>query len=198
MNKLEAQVIIEDTGNYVEEEIEDVLEVYDEVIKHIGFEDNRRDSRFVVKFHDIFYYTPEEITNTEEFNGIFDLFCNDQYEYICEQAEEEHISVDDMLAQMYCGHYQTFLVYIPEITSENAVDIAMKVYDEFQYGEGKYYVRNYVKMVKTLQDLEDNYMEYWIDFIKVNEYYPEETIKEMEDKYYKDMERRKATQTLAK
>lgn len=197
MNKLEAQVIIENTGNYDEDEIEEVLEVYETVMKHIGFEDKRRDSRFIVKFHDIFYYTPEDIENTDGFNGLFDAFCSDMYEYIIGNADEKHIDIDEMLHPMYVGSYQAFVVNIPEITNDNAIDIAMRVYDEFNY-EGKEYVENYIYLVGLLQDLEDNYMEYWFDFLDGNEYCTQQTIDEMKEKYHKDMERRKATQTLAK
>lgn len=197
MNKLEARIVIENTGNYCEDEIDEVLDVYKTVLKHIGFKDNRRDSRFVVKFHDIFYYAPEEIEDTDEFNNLFDTFCSDMYECIIEEADEKNISVDEMLHQMYVGHYQTFVVNIPEITKDNAIDVAMQVYDEFSWN-GKEYVENYIYLVNAMQDLENNYMEYWFDFLEANEYYPQETIDKMKDAYHKDMERRKAAQTLAK
>ena len=79
MNKLEAQAIIENTGNYDEDEIEEVLGVYETVLKHIGFEDKRRDNRFIVKFHDIFYYTPDECEEIE-MDRLFEEFCEMQYE----------------------------------------------------------------------------------------------------------------------
>lgn len=197
MNKLEAQIVVENTGNYDEEEIEDILEVYEAVMKHVGFEDKRRDSRFIVKFHDIFYYAPKEIEDTDEFDGLFEAFCNDMYDVITEEAHEKNIDIDEMLHPMYVGHYQIFVVNIEEITKDNAIDIAMKVYDEFPY-EGKEYVENYIYLVDLLQDLEDNYMEYWFDYLDGNEYFSQKMIDEMKEKYHKDMERRKATQTLAK
>lgn len=195
MNKLEAQAIIENTGNYDEEEIDEILNVYETVMKHIGFEDNRRDSRFIVKFHDIFYYTPKDMEDTDEFNNLFDAFCSDMYENIISQADEKHIEIDEMLHPMCVGHYQAFIVDIEEITNENAIDVAMRVYDEFNY-EGKEYVENYIYLVNLLQDLEDNYMEYWIEFLEGTDI-PEKYIKETKEKYKEDMERRKATQTLA-
>ena len=197
MNKLEAQIIVENTGNYDKGEIEEILEIYQDVIKHIGFKDNRRDSRFIVKFHDIFYYTPEEIENTDEFNGLFEAFCNDMYDIITEQAREKNIDIDEMLHPMYVGHYQAFVVDIPEITNDNAIDVAMSVYDEFNYG-GKEYVENYIYLVDLLQDLEENYMEYWFDFLDEIECYTQDAIDEMKEKYHKDIERKKAAQTLAK
>lgn len=191
MNRLEAQVIIENTGDYDEEEIDDVLDVYEEVVKHIGFKDERRDNRFVVKFHDICYYTPVETPeDANKFDALFEEFCEEQYMWIAEDAEENNIDIDEMLHPMCVGHYQVFVVNIPEITKENAVDIAMKVYDEFNYN-GEEYVKNYIHLVNNLQAMEDNYMEEWIDFIEANEYYPEETIKQIKDTYHKDMERRK-------
>lgn len=199
MNKLEAQIIVENTGEYDEEEIEDILEVYETVMKHVGFKNNRRDSRFVVKFHDIFYYAPKEMedTDTDKFNGLFDAFCNDMYRCMIEQADERNIDIDSMLLRMYAGNYQAFAVDIEEITNDNTIDVAMKVYDEFNYN-GKEYVEDYIYLVGLLQDLEDNYMEYWFDFLDGNEYFPQKTIDEMKEKYHKDMERRKAAQTLAK
>lgn len=197
MNKLEAQIVVENTGNYDEDEIEEILEIYETVMKHVGFKDNRRDSRFVVKFHDIFYYTPREIEDTDDFNNLFNAFCSDMYECVIEQADEKNIDIDKMLGRMYVGSYQAFMVDIEEITNDNAIDIAMKVYDEFDY-DGKDYVEDYIYLVGLLQDLEDNYMEYWFDFLEGNEYYPQETIDKMKEEYHKEMERRKVTQTLAK
>lgn len=197
MNKLEAQIVVENTGNYDEDDIEEILGIYETVLKHVGFEDKRRDSRFIVKFHDIFYYAPKEIGDTDEFNGLFDSFCNDMYDNIKEQAHEKNIFIPEMLTTMCVGNYQAFVVDIEEITNDNAIDIAMKVYDEFNYN-GKEYVEDYIYLVNLLQDLEDNYMEYWFDFLEINEYYPQETIDKMKEEYHKDMERRKATQTLAK
>lgn len=197
MNKLEAQIVVENTGNYDEEETEEILEVYETVMKHVGFEDKRRDSRFIVKFHDIFYYAPKEMEDTAEFNSLFNDFCYDMYDNITEQAHEKYISVDDMLHPMYVGHYQAFIVDIPEITNDNAIDVAMQVFDEFGWN-GKEYVENYVQLVDMMQDLEDNYMEYWFEFLDGNEYFSQKTIDEMKEEYHKDMERRKAAQTLAK
>lgn len=197
MNKLEAQIVIENTGNYDEDEIEEVLDVYKTVMDHVGFKDNRTDNRFIVKFHDIFYYTPDEICNSDEFESIFEVFCEAMYDNVASQAYEKHIEIDSMLHPMCVGNYQAFVVDIPEITEDNAIDIAMRVYDEFNYEGGKY-VENYTYLVDILQDLEDNYMQYWFDFIEANEYFTQRTINKMKDEYHKDMERRKATQTLAK
>lgn len=166
MNRLEAQALIENTGNYDEEDVEYVLEIYDEVIKNVGFKDERRDSRFIVKFHDIFYYMPEELYNghEEEINCLFEDFCSVQYDWIMDELKEENIEIKSMLTSYDIGHYQGFLVNIPEITKENAAELAMEIYDKVGYTSTDY-ASSYVKTVKMLQDLEDNYMDYWIDFI---------------------------------
>ena len=191
MNKLEMQAIAEASGNYDEEDIEYILETYEELCKHIGFEDRRKDSRYVVKFHDICYYTPYNGDNNEqEFWNLFDIFCEGQVEWMKEENITEGIDTDLMLTRYNCGHYPTFTVDIPEITNENATELAMKIYDEAGY-RGAEYVKSYVFMVNNLQAMEDNYMYEWIEFLRAGEYMPEKDIKEMEDKYKSDQERRK-------
>lgn len=190
MGKLEAQAIIEDSGNYDEEDTEYILETYEELCKHIGFEDQRRDSRYVVKFHDICYYSPYDGDNEQLFWNLFDEFCNEQLEWMQEENEEEGIDEDLMLTRYNCGHYPAFKVDIPEITEENTIELAMNIYDEAGY-RGPEYVKSYIFMVNNLQAMEDNYMENWIEFLRCGEYIPEETIKEMENNYKSDKERRK-------
>lgn len=197
MQTIEAQAIIENTGDYDDYDVEYILETYEELMKNVGFEDNRHDKRYIVKFHDICYYTTYDENEEEEFWGLFDAFCEDQVEWIEDGIREEGTDTDIMLTRMNVGHYQAFLVDIPEITKDNAIELAMKIYDEVGY-RGKEYVRSYIYMVNMLQDLEDNYMEYWFNFLEGNEYYPQETIDKMKEEYHKDIERRKATQTLAK
>ena len=192
MNKLEARIIVEDTGNYDEEDTDYILKICEELEKNIGFEDNRRDIRFVVKFHDICYYSPDEkIISDSEFWNLFDIFCEEQIEWICKENEEEGIDGELMLSNYSCGHYQAFRVDISEITKENIIDKAMEIYDEVGY-RGAEYVKSYIFVVKNLQYMEDNYMEDWFEFLRCGEYIPEEEIKNMEEKYHKDMERRKA------
>lgn len=188
MNKLEAQAIIESTGNYIDEEIEDVLDVYEELIKNVGFEDNRKDNRYIVKFHDIFYYMPDG-TEAAELDRLFENFCYDQAEMIEDELKENNIAIDYMLTRYDVGHYRAFKVEIPEITKDNAADLAMKIYDEFNY-EGKDYVKDYIYTINLLQDLEDNYMDYWIEFLELNEI-QENIVKEIKENYKKDQERKK-------
>lgn len=190
MKELEARTIIENTGNYYDSEIDGVMEVYEDACKHIGFVDNRSDSRFVVKFHDIFYCCPDNLTEEEEnmFENIFNEFCNDQYEYVMEEIHEKGILLDALLTSHDVGHYRGFKINIDEITEENALELAMQVYDE-GYTE---YIDDYVETVKILQNLEDNYMEYWIDFIDGNEFFTKEQMGEIREKWYKEKERRNA------
>lgn len=192
MNKLEAQAIVENTGNYDEEDIEYIMDIYDRLTKHIGFKDERRDNRYIVKFHDIFYYMPDEYyrEHNKELDSLFDSFCYDQAEYINEVLLDKNIDIDSMLHPMCVGSYQPFLVDIDEITIENAADLAMKIYDQCGI-EGVEYPYNYVYTVQTLKDLEDNYMDYWIEFLEGNEYLPKKIINEIKKKYKSDKERRK-------
>ena len=191
MNKLEAQIIVENTGNYDEEDIEYILETYEELEKHIGFEDNRRDNRYVVKFHDICYYTPKELEEDDDkFWNLFDAFCQDQVEWLEEENKTEGIDEELMLTHVYVGHYPAFRVDIPEITKENTIEKAMEIYDETGY-RGPEYVKSYIFMVNNLQAMEDNYMDMWIEFLRCGEYIEEESIKEIEDRYKSDKERRK-------
>lgn len=191
MNKLEARALIENTGNYEEEKIEEVMDVLEVLEKHMGYEDNRSDKRFIVKFHDISWYTPDEFTDTEQFDGLFDAFCNDQYEYFMEGIKEQEITranVGDMLDSRYCGHYQTFKVEMPYIREDNIVQLAQDFYDEYNY-EGGQFVEDYITVKNALQDLEDNYVEYWIQFLKDMEV-DEKIVKETETKYNEDLKRK--------
>lgn len=192
MNKhrMAAQMIIEDTGNFYEDEIDDVMKVYDDVMKHIGFVDNRSDSRFVVKFHNIFYYIPDEYEreHEDELNSLFEDFCATQYDWVMDDIREQGVDVRAMLSSRQVGHYDAFIVNIDEITEENAVDLAMQIYNEVG-ADSDTYASDYVVVVNVLQDLEDNYMEYWFDFI--DGAVPDDVLKEMKDAYNKDQERSK-------
>lgn len=201
MKELEIRMLAEASGNYYDEEdIDELIKVYRDVEKNVGFKDERRDKRFIVKFPEIFYYMPEEYEreHEDEINYLFGDFCDIQQEYIKDTLKEEGISVGDLLDQhSFCGHYQTFAIDIPEITEENAIEVAMNIFDEFDYYWDKY-ASNYVRTVELLQDLEDNYMEYWFEFLEGCDNFPKKLVNEMKYKYRKDIERRKATQTLAK
>lgn len=195
--ELEIRMLAEADG-YCEEEIDDIVDIYNEVIKHVGFKDNRRDSRFIVKFHDIFYYAPEEYYDDEYYNTLFSNFCDQEYDLIIENLKDENIWKDEILAGRPCGHYETFILRIPEITEDNAFEIATDIYTNVDGYSNIQYVNNYVKAVEMLQDLEDNYMEYWFEYLDEVCDFPKKFIKQMRKKYKEDMERRKAKQTLAK
>ena len=178
IKELEARALFE--KDYDEEEVEDLIDVYREVVKHIGFVDDRNDSRFVVKFHDIFYHTPQ-LNNEEQetFDLLFDDFCNWQYETIMDDCKYNRIDVKNMLSNRMCGHYATFLVDIPEITEENAAEIAEKLYDE---GVSYDYVNDYVYVVDSLKNMEKYYMDDWLNFIEDSDL-PRNIITETRENY---------------
>ena len=191
MNRLETQALIEDTGNYDEEDTEYILDICEALAKHIGFEDNRRDSRYIVKFHDIFYYMPDEYykEHAQELDSWFEEFCWQESEFIEDELKEKNIDLDYMLTRYDIGHYRGFLVDIPEITNKNIAELAMKIYDEFGY-EGVEYPGNYIYTVNLLQTLEDNYVDYWINYLEINEAIPRKVLKEIKENYKKDKERK--------
>ena len=170
---LEMQAIAEKEG-YDEDEISEICDIYGELEKHIGFEDKRKDKRYVVKFHDIFYYTPN--MESDEMLYLFDLFCQDMYENIDGNMSE--YDKDRMFSRIQCGHYPAFEVDILEITKDNLPELSMKIFDEVEYF-GAEYVDLYIKLVNDMQDLEDNYMIYWIDFLENNMDQSEKTIEQI-------------------
>ena len=165
-------------------EIEEFLEDYlPEVKKHIGFKDERDDPRFVVKFHDICFYTNTQDTSDEkadmaesEFDSLFGTFCNDMYENTEQFMAEEGISDSELFSIHDVGHYKAFEKIIPELTEENYLDIALEIYNE---GLSPDYINEYTKLSYYLQDMEDNYMTYWLEFLRCMDI-PEETIKNIE------------------
>lgn len=165
-------------------EIEEFLEDYlPEVKKHIGFKDERDDPRFVVKFHDICFYTNTQDTEDEkadmtetEFDSLFGTFCNDMYENTKQFMEEEGISEYKLFGAYDVGHYRAFEKIIPELTEENYLDITLEIYNE---GLSPEYINDYTKLSNYLQSMEDNYMIYWLEFLRIADI-PEETIKNIE------------------
>lgn len=174
--------------------LEEFLEDYlPRVKKHIGFKDERRDPRFVVKFHDICYYTNTQDTKDEKadmdeerFNSLFDMFCNEQYETTKWLMDDNAMDERGLFSMYDVGHYRAFELIIPELTEENYLDKALEIYTK---GLSPDYIDDYTKLSDHLQDMEDNYMEYWLEFLRATDT-PEETIdnierrwKEHEEKY---------------
>ena len=165
-------------------EIEEFLEDYlPEIKKHIGFKDERDDPRFIVKFHDICFYTNAQDTSDEkadmtesEFDSLFGTFCTDMYENTKQFMVEEGISDSELFSIHDVGHYKAFEKIIPELTEENYLDIALEIYNE---GLSPDYINEYTKLSYYLQEMEDNYMTYWLDFLRCMDI-PEETIKNIE------------------
>ena len=165
-------------------EIEEFLEDYlPEVKKYIGFKDERDDPRFVVKFHDICFYTNTQDTSDEkadmtetEFDSLFGTFCTDMYENTEQFMVKEGISGSELFSIHDVGNYKAFEKIIPELTEENYLDIALEIYNE---GLSPDYINEYTKLSYYLQDMEDNYMTYWLEFLRCMDI-PEETIKNIE------------------
>lgn len=168
-------------------ELEEFLEDYlPRVKEHIGFKDERRDPRFVVKFHDICFYTNTQDTKDEKadmdeerFNSLFDMFCSDQYEGTKYVMEDGHMSMNMLFKWQHVGHYCAFEKIIPELTEENYLDIALEIYNE---GLSPDYIDGYTKLSDHLQDMEDNYMTYWLEFLRATDI-PETTIKNIERRW---------------
>ena len=176
-------------------EIEEFLEDYlPEVKKHIGFKDERDDPRFVVKFHDICFYTNTQDTSDEkadmtesEFDSLFGTFCTDMYNNTKQFMVEEGISDSELFRIRDVGHYKAFEKIIPELTKENYLDIALEIYNE---GLSPDYINEYTKLSYYLQNMEDNYMTYWLDFLRCMDI-PEETIKNIERRWKEYEEKHK-------
>ena len=176
-------------------EIEEFIEDYlPEVKKNIGFKDERDDPRFIVKFHDICFYTNTQDTANEkadmtetEFDSLFGTFCTDMYNNTEQFMKEEGISSYKLFSIHDVGNYKAFEKIIPELTKENYLDIALEIYNE---GLSPDYINEYTKLSYYLQDMEDNYMTYWLDFLRCMDI-PEETIKNIERRWKEHEEKHK-------
>ena len=194
MTDMEIEILLreKEIDDCYKEEIRD--DYLPRVRQHIGFCDERDDKRFVVKFHDIFYFTKTdgETKDLEQdvFDSLFQIFCDDMYETTQNLIETEcKLTEREMMATHDIGHYSAFEYVIDkEITEENVVDVACEIYDA---GLSPYYIDDYVKVVNHLKDMEDNYMEYWLDFLSCYEDYDnarkniERRWKEYNEKYKK-------------
>ena len=190
MNTLEARIIIENTGYYEDDEIDDIIDIYEELKKHIGWEDKRSDKRYIVKFHGIFWYIPNEWYNghEQEYVALFDEFCTQMREMVEDEAKYKDIDIDQLLARMACGHYQVFNVDMPYIGEDNIIELAQKFYDEYNY-KGKECLNNQIELVDILYSLEQNYMEYWFEFLDESEF-PQKVLKEMREQYNNDKQKK--------
>ena len=187
-NEIETKIYLEHEG-FSEYEIEEIIEDYlPEVKKHIGFCDNRSDSRFVVKFHDICYFThtPEDMSD-DEFNNLFDIFCSEQYNCVKETIQRECYLYEWQLFSIRdAGHYRAFeYIQTEPITEDNVLQVAINLYNE---GLSPFYIHDYTLLVSELQNMEDNYMEWWLEFLRgyVGEEFvdiTDETIKNIERRY---------------
>lgn len=183
---LEARIYFKTLG-YTDEygELEEIMEDYlPNVHKCIGFTDERSDKRFVVKFHDILYYTNTDGEDKDmeqtTFDVLFDRFCDYIYESVRDFMAEENITDNIVFGINTLGHYKAFEQIFPEITEDNYLEITAKVFDD---GLSPDYITDYTKLSDYLQGVEDNYFEDWLEFLA--EEIPEETIKKMKERYEK-------------
>ena len=191
MKELEARALIEGTGNYDDYDMEEVMSVFRTLQKHIGYEDTRRDKRFIVKFHDIGWYTPTKMAETNWYETLFDMFCSEMYDNVIEDLSNDKIPIttlNRMLSNLWCGHYQRFIIDMPNITDENIVELTQQFYDEYNY-EGDEFVEDYIKVKQELKNLEDNYMKYWIEFLE-EQNVDEEIVEEIKKKYKEDQKKK--------
>lgn len=184
-NKLMETTMLLQAAGYDDFDVEEIIDDYlPRVREHMGFVDERSDKRFVVKFHDVCYFTrPEEGDMEQElFDDVFEAFCQNQYDFTKELIHEGcSLEERQIFKPVQVGHYDAF-EYVQEepITEENVLDVAMNIYNE---GLSPAYIDDYVKIVEHLQDMEDNYMTYWLEFLRDNEYIPEEKIKIIERRW---------------
>lgn len=190
MNKLETRTLIENSGNYMSWEIDDMMEVYDELEKHLGWEDKRRDKRFIVKFPDIFYYMDDEWQkeHEKEFDYMFEDFCDIQYENVRDAIYDKHWTIENILHHIPCGHYPQFKIKMENITTDNIAELTMAFHDEYEYS-AETCVKQQIFMVDLLKELEDNYMDYWFEYLK-EEDIPKEIVEKMQKKYKEDQEKK--------
>lgn len=154
---LEAEAYVEATTGYTSDEVSDIIAIYKELTKYIPFRDTRRDRRFVVKFHDILYYTQDD----DEFDDLFERFCYEQYDIVTDGFTAD--SLRAIMASRQVGHYDTFAVHIPAITRDNAIQLAIDIYEAGYYTD---YVAAYVTLTTRMMDLEANYLTRWVEFLR--------------------------------
>lgn len=193
MGELEIRAVAESKG-YEEEDVDYIADIFNELMKHKDFKDNRRDKRFIVKFHNISWYMPDEkeLSDGEQnaFEWRFEDFCEQQYHLVLlDIRDNAPMELKEMLTSYDVGHYPAFMVDIPEINENNALDLAIQIYDEYNW-KGEDYVKSYIYAVNLLQDLEDNYMEYWLDYLDGDETITKEHYEQMKAKYNSDKEKK--------
>lgn len=160
MSELEACIVLENQG-WDKDSVDDIMDAYRAYARHIGWQDKRRDKRSVVKFHDIFYYTPE----FPERDDIFNQFCEDTAFYV-EQTVDDYTA---LTTRQTVGNYPALVLYTPEITQDNILELAIHAYEEFPYNTQQY-IEDHITLVDAMQTLEDTYLDEWIDFLRINGY----------------------------
>lgn len=156
--------------DYDDEDIEYMVnELLPIAKKYIGWEDKRRDNRFIVKFHDIIY--DKGFNNEDEtMNQLFDDFCQETYEWVKDEMANKKCYEKDILTTYSIGHYQGLKLEragVHSITEENIYDVVASVFNEFC---GEYDIsdklRQHIETVNILQELEDTYKNWWGEYVR--------------------------------
>lgn len=182
-HEMEARAMFEQRYGEGDDNVDDAMEYYKTLAKHIGWEDKRKDDRFIVKFHDIVYYASE----IDNFDVIFENFCMLTYNDVICELDEMDVDTDHNLTFLATrGNYRSFKVKMPCINDDNIVDLA----EAFLYEQGPIVSHNWaeehIAIVDALQCLEDTYFKQWLDYLDANEYATPAQIDKFKHEYNKD------------
>lgn len=174
---LEQTIYLQDTYGFDEDDLEDLWHYYEQAYAAIGFENTLHDHRYIVKLYDIYYYTYTDsypdaqgrYDMTEDtFNRLFDDFANMSYNTFEEDMRDIYgIDTRLLLSSRSAGSYRPFQFHIQSITEENALEVAAAVYNE---GLIISYIEDYVTVVNAMMDYEKHYFDYWLDYLRDNDF----------------------------
>lgn len=148
----------------IEYMVEDVLPV---AKKYIGWEDRRRDKRFIVKFPDIIYdkgFNGEDKT----MDSLFEDFCSETYEWVKEEMSNRKCYLNNIATRYNIGNYSGLVLEregIHDITNDNILEVVRKVFDQSSYDADET-LRQHIETVNILQELEDTYKDWWGEYIR--------------------------------
>lgn len=156
--ELETRILLSKRHNLEDSEVDEVMEDFFPVaMKYLGWKDERRDKRFIVKFHSIDwdYYEPD----------LFSDFCDMTYDWVKEEMSNRNLFEKDVLAGN-CGHYQQFILRdITEITKDTLADVLYIMFTDGTYPKK---LEEHIQTVNILWDLEQGYVDWWLEYVKEN------------------------------
>lgn len=163
---IELEIYLKSKG-YDQDDIEIMVEEILPVAKaNIGWKDNRKDSRYIVKFPDIVYDDGFNLDDAT-MNDLFSDFCHDTAEWVDEELKVKNCDLDRVLTSYDIGHYRGLELTrqgVTEITEVNLFDVVESAYNCFIYDAGDM-LRQHIEVVNTLQELEDTYKDWWNEFM---------------------------------